>query len=485
MKGRILRTLLGILIAAGVNSARAHDSRLKVATFEFDVTPPLGTPLCEGAVEKAKGIDDPLTCRGIIFLSDQKPIVLCAVDWVGISNQGHDSWRKALASAAGTSPDRVAVHCLHQHDAPGFDPNAEELMKERVQPGQGFLVGFDEEVFARASRAIKKELTQPKVPTHLGLGKADVKSVASNRRVIGSDGKVLHIRWSSMVDPKVRAAPEGIIDPVVRVLSLWNGEQPVAVLSYYATHPQSYYGKGGVSCDFVGIARRLRDEAQPGVFFVHFNGAAGNVTAGKYNDGSPENRLALAGRLADGMAAALADSASHKSPITTADLSWRCLPVALPVAPWLAEDAPAKKFAAHPTFALARDLAWSRRRREGKTIDLSVLRLGCASILHLPGELFVEYQLFAQRLRPDLFVATAAYGDYGPRYIGTRIAYTQGGYETGSPSRVAPDVEDVLVKGLRDLLDARDKQTDLPSQITATAPRIGRTVEENVGPASR
>ncbi len=288
-----------------------------------------------------------------------------------------------------------------------------------------------------------------------------------------------------MVDPQVRAAPEGIIDPAVRVLSLWNGDQPVTVLSYYATHPQSYYAQGGVSCDFVGIARRLRDQAQPGVFFVHFNGAAGNVTAGKYNDGSPENRPVLARRLADGMAAAQLDAAAHKTPITTADLRWRKLPVALPVAPWLSEDEPAKKFAAHPTFALARDLAWLNLRRQGETIDLSELRLGHASILHLPGELFVEYQLFAQRLRPDLFVAMAAYGDYGPGYIGTRIAYTQGGYETGTASRVAPEVEDVLVTALRDLLGARDKQTDSPSQITASAPRLGQTVEENGGPASR
>jgi hypothetical protein len=140
---------------------------------------------------------------------------------------------------------------------------------------------------------------------------------------------------------------------------------------------------------------------------------------------------------------------------------------------------------AHPTFALARGLAWLHLRRQGRTIDLSELRLGQASILHLPGELFVEYQLFAQRLRPDLFVAMAAYGDYGPGYIGTRIAYTQGGYETGAASRVAPDVEDVLVAGLRELLDARDKQTDSPSQITATAPRLGRTGEESGGPASR
>jgi hypothetical protein len=66
--------------------------------------------------------------------------------------------------------------------------------------------------------------------------------------------------------------------------------------------------------------------------------------------------------------------------------------------------------------------------------------------LHLPGELFVEYQLAAKAARPDRFVAMAAYGDYGPGYIGTEIAYSQGGYETGpNASNVAPQVEGVLM----------------------------------------
>jgi hypothetical protein len=472
MKWRILMALPSAFFAASIAVARADDSALKVAPFQFDVTPPLSAPLCEGAVEKARRIDDPLTCRGIIFLSDQKPIVFCAVDWVGISGKGHEAWRSALAGAAGTTPDRVAVHCLHQHDAPGFDPDAEELMQHQGQPGHGYLPRFDEEVFARARNAINKALTQPRTITHMGLGKADVQNVASNRRVIGTDGNVRHIRWSSMPDPVVRAAPEGIIDPAVRVISFWNGDQLVIVMSYYATHPQSYYGHGGVSCDFVGIARRLRDQAQPGVFFVHFNGAAGNVTAGKYNDGSHENRPALAGRLAAGMAAAQADSAAHKTSITAALLSWRVRSVKLPVAPWMEEDALTATFKKHPSFALASDLAWMRRRREGQTIDLTALSLGGARIIHMPGELFIEYQLFAQRLRPDLFVAMAAYGDYSPGYIGTKIAYPQGGYETGTPSRVAPGVEDVLATALRELLDAKDSQVDSPSQITATAPRL-------------
>ena len=74
-------------------------------------------------------------------------------------------------------------------------------------------------------------------------------------------------------------------------------------------------------------------------------------------------------------------------------------------------------------------------------------------MLHLPGELFVEYQLAAQALRPDLFVAMAAYGDYAPGYIGTEVAYAQGGYETGPhASLVAPAVEGVLMEAIKRLL---------------------------------
>ncbi len=71
----------------------------------------------------------------------------------------------------------------------------------------------------------------------------------------------------------------------------------------------------------------------------------------------------------------------------------------------------------------------------------------------MPGELFVEYQLAAQKLRPDLFVSMAAYGEYAPGYIGTEIAYSQGGYEASErASQVAPQVEAVLMGAVEKLL---------------------------------
>ena len=106
----------------------------------------------------------------------------------------------------------------------------------------------------------------------------------------------------------------------------------------------------------------------------------------------------------------------------------------------------------------ARDLTFLRRTVGGLRISLSCLSLGTAKILHMPGELFVEYQLAAQKMRPDAFVAMAAYGDYGPGYIGTSIAYTQGGYETGIVSRVAPEVEQVLTDAIQTLLQANQNE---------------------------
>ena len=427
-----------------------------LCTFKVDVTPPIGSPLCDGAVPPAKEIVDPLSARGVVLFSDEAPIVLCAVDWVGIGGSGYDAWREALAKAAGTSVDRVAVHTLHQHDAPGCDFEPEALLAERGLSGAMFPVAFAKDCIGKTAAALQHAMAAPVEVTHLGVGVAPVERVASNRRVLGPDGKVQYVRYSACTMPEAVAAPEGTIDPKVRLLSLWSGDRPLVVLSYYATHPQSYYGQGGVSCDFVGLARGQREAALPGVAHIHFNGASGNVAAGKYNDGSPANRPALAGRLASGMAAAW--SATNRVPITSTDIGWRTRDVKLPLSPMLADETPIVQLlnnaSAMPRDRVraARDLAWARRVSSGKAIQLSCLRIGQAQVLHVPGELFVEYQLAAAAMKPQATVCMAAYGDYGPGYIGTEIAYSQGGYETGIVSRVAPGVEKVLLTAIGELL---------------------------------
>src|SRR6478736_3664488 len=78
---------------------------LSISTFSVDATPPLGAPLEMGACKPALEIVDRLSARGIVLRNAGAPIVLVAVDWVGIANGGQQEWRAALAKAAGTTPD--------------------------------------------------------------------------------------------------------------------------------------------------------------------------------------------------------------------------------------------------------------------------------------------------------------------------------------------------------------------------------------------
>jgi len=430
-------------------------SSLRLATFDVDATPPTGSMMAYDPVTNRWDLG--LRARGIVLLGAGEPIVLCAVDWIGIANEGHDAFREALARAAGTSTQRVAIHSLHQHDAPDCDFSAERILKQAGQEARQYDGSFQRQVISDLETAIRQAVPRAQPVSHLGLGEARVEKVASNRRILGPDGKVRETRWTATPDPKVRAEPEGVIDPNVSLVSFWNGERPVAVLSYYATHPQSYYRTGIPNPDFPGIARFSRQLAVPGALHVHFNGAGGNIGAGKYNDGAPENRLVLAERLADGMRRAWQNT--KRQPIAASDVSWSVEAVALPPAKHLSlEKLEAQLQGRDPAFAAhgeASRLAWLRRCRAGHKIEVTCLSLGPARILHLPGEAFVEYQLAAKAARPDLFVAVAAYGDYAPWYIGTAIAYEQGGYETSpSASNVGPEVEAVLTGAIRRILQA-------------------------------
>lgn len=441
-----------VLVVLVMAAPSASAEPIRVGTFDVDVTPPIGSPLAYDPMEEKVM---PLRAKGIVLIGGGEPIVLCAVDWIGIGNDGQTAWKEALAEAADTHPRRVAVHSLHQHDAPSCDFSAERVLAEQGISGSMFNVEFARQAIDRTADAVAEAIEEAREATHVGLGTGRVEKVASNRRILGPDGKVAAMRWTACRDPELRAEPAGIIDPNVRLLSFWNDDQPLAVLTYYATHPQSYYRTGGANPDFPGIARQAREE-EVGATHVHFAGAGGNIGAGKWNDGSHENRQILADRLAEGMKAAW--EATEKQPIDASDLDWVVEPVALPVADHL--DAAALEQTVNDSgaalsqrTAAAKALAWVRRRQQGETIDIACLRIGNARILYMPGELVVEYQLAVQAMAPDNFVAMAAYGDYAMGYICMTHHYWQGGYEASDrASRVAPSVQPVLMGAMRNLL---------------------------------
>jgi len=446
-----VRIALGVVLFCLLHTAPAS-AELRVGVFNIDASPPIGSPL---AYDPTKEVTSPLSFRGVVIAGAGKPIVLCAVDWIGIANEGQSAFINRIAAAVETPRTHVVVHTLHQHDAPRCDFSVDFLLGDYGLSGTGFDPAFAYDVARKAAVAVKKALDEAQPVTHMGIGAGIVEKVASNRRILGSDGKVIHVRYTATRDPKIRAFPAGTIDPELKMLSLWNNDKPIVALSWYATHPQSYYRTGGANPDFPGMARNMR-QTSTGVPHIHFNGAGGNIGAGKWNDGSHGNRQILADRVAAGMKKAW--DSTKKTPITESDVAWSFEPAVLPAAPHLNEKtllAALEDEKATPAarWAAGSNLVWLYRCEAKYPINIACLTIGKARVLHMPGELFVEYQLAAQKLRPDLFVAMAAYGDYAPGYIGTEIAYGQGGYET-SPraSRVAPSVEKTLMDAVKKLL---------------------------------
>ena len=224
------------------------------------------------------------------------------------------------------------------------------------------------------------------------------------------------------------------------------------------------------------MARNQR-EKETGVPHIHFTGAGGNIGAGKWNDGAKENRQILADRVTAGMKAAW--EATSKEPLGSGDVHWVVEPVLLPPGAHLKEETLAAivEVETEPLekrYLAAKVLTWLRRCQRKEPLELSCLALRQARILHMPGELFVEYQLYAQEVRPDLMVAMAAYGDYAPGYICTEVAYSEGGYEAAeASSMVSPEVESVLKGAIRRLLDA-------PAPLEGEAKRL--TGEDSTAP---
>jgi hypothetical protein len=432
---------------------------LHIATFACDVTPPDGHPLCGGWITPVRGVDDPLKAVGVVLLGAGKPVVLCAVDWTGVRNEAFRTWRKALADAAHTTPEHVSLHAVHPHNTPFADVEAQKMIAAARAPVSLDLKFYDGCV-RRSAEALKASLMRAVPFTHVGTGAAEVKEVASNRRVLGPDGKVKFTRTSATKNKDARDAPEGLIDPKLRTLSFWDGAAPRAGLHFYACHPMSYYGDGRVSADFCGLARqKFQDETK--VFQVYFNGCGGNVTAGKYNDGSKENRATLRDRVYAGMKRSWGDQQKW----LVKEFDWRFEPVKLPPrkeASFGAEQSRKalddEKATAAKRNNAAYQLAWLKR--QDKPIEVNCLDFGGKVLnLFLPGEAFVEYQLAAQKMRPGAAVNVAAYGDDGPGYIPTAKAYLEGGYEP-TVALAGPGSEEILLKAMRKLLKAEGKGSD-------------------------
>jgi len=155
---------MSIMIATQCNT---NSDTLQIGIFKINVTPLIGSPV---AYAMTRSIDDSLFAKGLVILSNEPPIVLCAVDWIGIANEGQDAWRQSLAKAAGTTVDRVSVHALHQHDGVRCDFTTADILTEYGLGGWRYDPEFLHKTVKSVAEAVKKAKREAQRVTHPAEG---------------------------------------------------------------------------------------------------------------------------------------------------------------------------------------------------------------------------------------------------------------------------------------------------------------------------
>jgi len=379
--------------------------------------------LLTGKFQTATGIHTRLEARGLVLqIPNDQAVVICAVDWAEIRNETYDQWRDRLAEAAGTSRERVFLSSIHQHDTPMGDLGAERALRSLGSPFHVIDPKFHERALQGVVEAVRKSLSHARPVTHIGVGSGKVKKIASNRRYLSADGTPKFDRGSACHIPEAQHAPEGAIDPFLKTLSFWNGDEELAAYSVYATHPMSYYGTRHADSDFPGLARARRQKDTPGTLQIYATGCSGNVTAGKYNDGNPANREVLADRLYKGML--LASRNTTKVRLKSASFRNERLTIQPRRTEGFTRPDLLRKIRessdARDHLLASLGLSWlDRIEKEGSMIDVPSLEFNHneAQIVLLPGEIYVNYQIYAQGLAPTRFIMTPAYGESAPGYI--------------------------------------------------------------------
>jgi len=428
-----------IAIAKNANRTPLH---LKIVTFQVDVTPPIGEPLAYVPNDK---VETPIYVSGIVLDDGKTRAIWISCDYIGIFGESYVRWREMIARQAGTVKENVFLHCVHQHDsiywAPEINPKPGEEGSLVVSPK------YSEKSLSDVAKAIAEAVGGPwQSVGRLLTAETRLDGLAANRRLTDENGQFAHTRYSGVNPRALQAWPVGKIDPILRTVCFENTEGgKIVALHFYATHPMAAYRRNMVGTDVPGRAlRHVTENNDSVVLNIYFTGCSGDVTLGKYNRTGDINAIdELGKRLGEGMLQNLRHL--EEQPLGTLEVKRVAFEV--PFNPLMK---PASDYEGKSAV---------NRRYKLQTLDCwrksTVARMSLGPGIHFLSfelhEVFVDYQLFAQSLIPEHFLATAAYGNGIYGYIPTRAAFEEnGGYETDDLAcQVTADIDEALRDAIR------------------------------------
>lgn len=408
----------------------------RLATFKVDCTPPVGAVVGLNFQGGAELIRDPLYLRGYIFSDDNGKYLVASLDYCTLLHSAYEQLQAALAEGAGTSVEHTVIHCIHQHDAPLIDFEAAKY----IHPQAHLRFSWYSGVIDKCRQAAADALNDFVEITETGFSECRLHGYASNRRMPDKDGRI-QVRLSRCAEQALKDLPAGIIDPMLRTCAFKDIHGGiVATMSFYATHPQVANTGNKFSADAPGEAVRLLEKEIPEATHAFFTGTGGNVTAGKYTsaDDLEGNILKFGKKLADGISANINGMQWEAA----ANIAWRQVSFPFPAVRVDRNKLLAMLQKDHGHAASAAALLGADDFNPSPEYVINMFQSGSIRLVLLPGEPFVEYQLYIQSLIPDEFVAVAANCRDDFLYLPLANSFNEtGGYETEYFCRTTPEFE--------------------------------------------
>lgn len=421
---------------------------IRISTFQVDCTPPIGSMVGLTPGSSAERVNDPLYMRGIILDCDGELSVLASLDYCALLNTSYDDFRYAIANAINADAGKIIIHCVHQHDAPLIDFQIEKYIDpENYYDRKWFL-----RVIKKCAEAARKSLRKAVKVKKIGYSETRMHGYASNRRIKMPDGTI-KMRPSRCKDKELKAMPAGIIDPMLRTVAFTGSEDRViASMSFYATHPQTCNDGKNFSADAPGEALTLIKNDFPESLHLFCTGAAGNVGAGKYS--SPVNIEGNRRHFGFLLANTIAHNLLSLRFKDADEATWSQASFPFPARPMdrqkMLEELSSQKTSLVQKISNIALLCCDDYQSNPNYV-IRLFNISGIKILFLPGEPFVEYQLYAQSLIPDEFLAVAANCCDNFLYLPTAVA-VEAGYEGNYFCRTTSGFEHMFKSAMQKLL---------------------------------
>ncbi len=466
-----MNSLSSVSTPSAISATHTNTTALMAGAAENAITPTTELEVYEDLYARALVLVD---CSEIQTQEqDAQYLVIISLDQFGCAY--YEIVLRAISRATGIPTNRIFLNYSHSHNALGpigewkeeEQPSTAELdipYKEWLGDDIDKLGAWDRWLVGHIAEAAKRAVAVVQ-PATLHVGRAPAQ-IGYNRREMRADGR---IRQGVNLD--------GAVVPWVDVIGVFGeDEKRIAAMFSHAAHPVivHYDWKNGIHSvlgpDYPGYAvnhlkNLLSAEDQPHGVLMFAQACGGNVNGYPRASGDRNACDAAGLSLAFSTKRALDDSTKvTPTPIRHHSLTLtlpRRLPTVAECRAWLKD--PILRDSSGPNYGTGNieHLLAMAERGEREYLDLSMQAFAIGPdlcILLLPGEMFCEYQLYAEDLSPFAHTVVLSYINFSVSYVGTRKDYELPGLTGGhgiaphTNTPLDPSVEETIKEGIRQIL---------------------------------